>query len=94
MNPRDRLTPINYSSDGGAEVAECAYKERRLIIRRTLLIGRQATLEVELAIWRRGGTETREVSPVGMVHAASVQWRPRPCLLVDQGLASKAQRAL
>ena len=39
------------SGPGRAEVTgDVAYKGRRLIIRRSLLIGRQATLEVELAI--------------------------------------------
>jgi hypothetical protein len=37
-------TPIEYTGDGEAEVAECEYKGRRLIVRRTRLIGRQATL--------------------------------------------------
>jgi len=37
-------TPIDYSVDGEAEVAECDYKGRRLIVRRTRLVGRQATL--------------------------------------------------
>jgi hypothetical protein len=37
-------TPIEYTCDGEAEVAECQYKGRRLIVRRTRLIGRQATL--------------------------------------------------
>ena len=37
-------TPIEYTCDGEAEVAECDYKGRRLIVRRTRLIGRQATL--------------------------------------------------
>ena len=37
-------TPIDYSADGEAEVAECDYKGRRLIVRRTRLIGRQASL--------------------------------------------------
>ncbi len=32
-----------YTNDGEAEVAECEYKGRRLILRRTRLIGRQAT---------------------------------------------------
>jgi hypothetical protein len=41
--------PISYSSGGEAEVAECTYKGRRLIVRRTRLIGRQATLWPE---WR------------------------------------------
>jgi hypothetical protein len=42
-------TPIEYTLDGEAEVAECIYKGRRLIVRRTRLIGRQATLWPE---WR------------------------------------------
>jgi hypothetical protein len=42
-------TPIEYTCDGEAEVAECAYKGRRLIVRRTRLIGHQATLWPE---WR------------------------------------------
>jgi hypothetical protein len=37
-------TPIEYTNDGEAEVAECEYKGHRLIVRRTRLIGRQATL--------------------------------------------------
>ncbi|MGD0749735.1 MAG: IS1380 family transposase, partial [Acidimicrobiales bacterium] len=42
-------TPIDYTCDGIAEVAECNYKGRRLIVRRTRLVGRQATLWPE---WR------------------------------------------
>jgi hypothetical protein len=42
-------TPIEYSADGEAEVAECKYKGRRLIVRRTRLIGAQAALWPE---WR------------------------------------------
>ena len=37
-------TPIDYTLDGEAEVAECNYRGRRLIVRRTRLTGRQATL--------------------------------------------------
>ena len=37
-------TPIEYTCDGEAEVAECIYKGRRLIVQHTRLIGRQATL--------------------------------------------------
>ncbi|HEX3794650.1 MAG TPA: IS1380 family transposase [Acidimicrobiales bacterium] len=37
-------TPIEYTKDGEAQVAECDYKARRLIVRRTRLIGGQATL--------------------------------------------------
>ena len=36
-------TTIEYSGDGEAEVAECTYRGRRLIVRRTRLIGRQAS---------------------------------------------------
>ncbi len=42
-------TPIDYAPDGLAEVAECTYKGRRLIVRRTRLVGAQATLWPE---WR------------------------------------------
>jgi hypothetical protein len=42
-------TPIDYTCDGIAEVAECTYKGRRLVVRRTRLVGRQATLWPE---WR------------------------------------------
>ena len=41
--------PIDYTCDGVAEVAECRYNGRRLIVRRTRLVGRQATLWPE---WR------------------------------------------
>jgi len=37
-------TPIDYTADGEAEVAEYEYKGQRLIVRRTRLVGRQATL--------------------------------------------------
>jgi Transposase DDE domain group 1 len=42
-------TPIDYSPEGEAEVAQCTYKGRRLIVRRTRLVGAQATLWPE---WR------------------------------------------
>ncbi len=42
-------TPIEYTPDGMAEVAECEYKGRRLIVRRTRLVGAQAMLWPE---WR------------------------------------------
>src|ERR1039457_4328446 len=42
-------TPIEYTPDGEAEVSKCIYKGRRLIVRRTRLVGRQATLWPE---WR------------------------------------------
>jgi hypothetical protein len=41
-----------------------------------------------------GAIGTRKVSLIGLVHGALVQWPPRPYLLVDQDLASGAQRAL
>jgi len=40
----DAWTPIAYTVGGEAEVAECDYKGRRLIVRRTRLTGPQATL--------------------------------------------------
>ena len=42
-------TPIDYSADGEAEVAECEYNGQRLIVRRTRLTGPQAMLWPE---WR------------------------------------------
>ena len=36
--------PIEYTCDGEAQVAECTYKGRRLVVRRTRLVGPQATL--------------------------------------------------
>jgi hypothetical protein len=45
----DAWTPIDYTPDGMAEVAECLYKGRRLVVRRTRLVGVQATLWPE---WR------------------------------------------
>jgi len=36
--------PIDYTDDGEACVAECDYRGRRLVVRRTRLVGRQATL--------------------------------------------------
>ena len=37
-------TPIDYTADGEAEVAECDYQGQRLIVRRTRLVGHQAAL--------------------------------------------------
>ena len=37
-------TDIDYTSDGVAQVAECVYQERRLVVRRTRLTTRQAAL--------------------------------------------------
>jgi len=48
-------TPIGYTSDGEAEVAECVYKARRLIVRRTRLTGHQAQL---FPNWRHFGFVT------------------------------------
>jgi hypothetical protein len=55
-------TPIEYTSDGEAAVAECTLTGHRLIVRRTRLIGRQATLWPE---WRHFAFVTDlEGSPV------------------------------
>jgi Transposase DDE domain group 1 len=40
----DHWTEIDYPEGGRAEVAECTYKGRRLIVRRTRLVGPQAAL--------------------------------------------------
>jgi hypothetical protein len=57
-------TPIDYTCDGEAEVAECTYKGRRLIVRRTRLTGAQATLWPE---WRHFVFLTdREGDPVAV----------------------------
>ncbi len=45
----DAWTPIEYTPEGMAEVAEWDYKGRRLIVRRTRLVGAQVTLWPE---WR------------------------------------------
>ncbi|MHB8431953.1 MAG: hypothetical protein ACYDDZ_15770, partial [Acidimicrobiales bacterium] len=42
-------TAIDYTMDGIAEVAECDHKGHRLVVRRTRLVGHQATLWPE---WR------------------------------------------
>jgi Transposase DDE domain group 1 len=48
-------TPIAYTPDGEAAVAECDYRGRRLIVRRTRLVGRAQTLWPE---WRHFGFVT------------------------------------
>jgi hypothetical protein len=40
----DAWTPIGYTDDGEAEVAETVYRGARLVVRRTRLVGKQATL--------------------------------------------------
>ena len=47
--------PIEYTADGEAQVAECDYRGRRLIVRRTRLVGRQAQLWPD---WRHFGFVT------------------------------------
>jgi len=59
-------TPIDYTCDGVAEVAECLYKGRRLIVRRTRLVGRQATLWPE---WRHFAFLTDQEGPAVEVDA-------------------------
>ena len=51
----DSWTPIDYTDNGEAQVAETTYKGRRLIIRRTRLIGDQAEL---FPSWRYFGFVT------------------------------------
>ena len=46
---------IEYTCDGEAQVAECDYRGRRLIVRRTRLVGRQAQLSPD---WRHFGFVT------------------------------------
>ncbi|MFZ0667962.1 MAG: transposase, partial [Acidimicrobiales bacterium] len=46
---------IEYTADGEAQVAECDYRGRRLIVRRTRLVGRQAQLWPD---WRHFGFVT------------------------------------
>jgi hypothetical protein len=48
-------TPIEYSQDGEAEVAECDYRGHRLIVRRTRVVGRAQQLWPE---WRHFGFVT------------------------------------
>ena len=48
-------TPIGYSEDGEAAVAECEYNGRRLIVRRTRLVGREQALWPD---WRHFGFVT------------------------------------
>jgi hypothetical protein len=48
-------TPIVYTSDGEAQIAECTYKGKRVIVRRTRLVGNQAQL---FPHWRHFGFVT------------------------------------
>jgi len=47
--------PIEYTADGEAQVAECNYRGRRLIVRRTRLVGRQQSFWPD---WRHFGFVT------------------------------------
>lgn len=42
--PDDAWTPIAYPDEGEAEIAETSYNDRRLVVRRTRLVGPQAKL--------------------------------------------------
>jgi hypothetical protein len=62
--PEDAWTPIDYPEGGEAQVAETSYGEERLVVRRTRLIGPQATLWPD---WRHHTFVTnREGDPVSL----------------------------
>ena len=71
-------TPIDYTADGEAEVAECDYKGRRLIVRRTRLVGHQAQL------FPTGGTSRSSPTSEATQSRWTSSTEPRNCRARDQ----------
>ena len=76
----DAWVGIDYTEDGIAEVAETTYKEKRLIVRRTRLVGAQEKLWPD---WRHFGFLTDLDGD--RRRARRLPPRPRPCRARHQG---------
>ena len=78
--------PINYPEDGEAQIAETVYGGRRLIVRRTRLLGPQAELWPD---WRHFALITNRTDEIAIVEAEH-----REHAIVEQVIADLKDQAL
>jgi Transposase DDE domain group 1 len=84
--PEDAWQRIDYPAEGEAEIAETIYGDRRLIVRRTRLLGAQAELWPD---WRHFCFITNRTEDIGLVEAEH-----RDHAVVEQVIADLKDQAL
>jgi hypothetical protein len=84
--PDDAWTKIDYPEDGEAQIAETVYGDRRLIVRRTRLLGPQAELWPD---WRHFAFVTNRTDNIAIVEAEH-----RDHAVVEQVIADLKDQAL
>jgi hypothetical protein len=84
--PEDAWTKIDYPDDGEAQIAETVYGGRRLIVRRTRLLGAQAELWPD---WRHFAFITNRTDDIALVEAEH-----RDHAVVEQVIADLKDQAL
>jgi hypothetical protein len=84
--PQDAWTKIDYPDDGEAQIAETVYGGRRLIVRRTRLLGAQAELWPD---WRHFALITNRTDDIAIVEAEH-----RDHAVVEQVIADLKDQAL
>jgi hypothetical protein len=84
--PQDAWTKIDYPDDGEAQIAETVYGGRRLIVRRTRLLGAQAELWPD---WRHFAFITNRTDDIALVEAEH-----RDHAVVEQVIADLKDQAL
>jgi hypothetical protein len=84
--PEDAWTKIEYPEDGEAQIAETVYGDRRLIVRRTRLLGAQAELWPE---WRHFAFITNRTDDIAIVEAEH-----RDHAVIEQVIADLKDQAL
>ncbi len=84
--PEDAWTKIDYPDDGEAQIAETVYGGRRLIVRRTRLLGAQAELWPD---WRHFAFITNRTDDIALVEAEH-----RDHAVVEQVIADLKEQAL
>jgi hypothetical protein len=84
--PEDAWTKIDYPDNGEAQIAETVYGGRRLIVRRTRLLGAQAELWPD---WRRFAFITNRTDDIALVEAEH-----RDHAVVEQVIADLKDQAL
>ena len=84
--PEQAWTRIDYPEDGEAQIAEAVYGDRRLIVRRTRLLGAQAELWPD---WRHFAFITNRTDDIAIVEAEH-----RDHAVVEQVIADLKDQAL
>jgi hypothetical protein len=84
--PEDAWTKIDYPQEGEAQIAETVYGDRRLIVRRTRLLGAQAELWPD---WRHFAFITNRTDDLALVEAEH-----RDHAVVEQVIADLKDQAL